>query len=58
MTEAVCNGGGGQSEGFWGCGKDERNGRQRYDNRWDIVLVLVTKIAYITCPPLLLPFAY
>ena len=56
--EAAGNGGGGQVEGFRGVGKGERNGRKRYDNRRDIVLVLVTKIfLYYLPPPLLLPLA-
>ena len=50
--------GGGKYGGFLGCGKGEINGRQWYDNQWDIVLFLVTKIAYITCSPFLLPLAW
>ena len=49
--EAVGNGGGVQVKGFRGVGKGERNGRKRYDNWRDIVLVLFTKMSYITCPP-------
>ena len=59
MTLAVVgNGGVGQVEGFWGSGKGERNERQRGDNKWYIVLVLVTKNAYITCPPFLIPLSW
>ena len=55
MVEAVGIDGGGRVEGIVGGGKGESNGRQRDDHRWDIVLVLVTKISYIACPPFLLP---
>ena len=41
MVEAVGIGGGGRVEGLGGGGKS--------------VLVLVTKIAYIACPPFLIP---
>ena len=53
--EAVRNSGGGRVEGFSGCGKGKRKWRQWYDNWWYIVLVIVTEIAYITCPHSLLP---
>ena len=57
--EAVGNGGGGRVEVFRGVGKGERNGRKRYDNWRDIVLVLVTKFfLYYLPPPLLLPLAW
>ena len=58
MMEAMGIGGGGQVEGLGGSGKSERNGRHRDDHWWDIVLVLVTKIAYIAFPPFLLPLAW
>ena len=50
LVEAVRIGGGGQGEGLRDGGKVERNRRQQDDHQWDIVLVLVTKIAYIACP--------
>ena len=49
--EAGGNYGGGKYGGFLGCGKGEINGRQWYDNQWDIVLVIFTKISFITWPP-------
>ena len=58
MVEALGIGGGGRVEGLGGGGKVERNGRQRDDHRCYIVLVLVTKIAYIARPPFLLPLAW
>ena len=53
MVEAVGIDGGGRVEGLVGGGKSERNGRHRDD----IVLVLVTKIACVACPPFVLPLA-
>ena len=53
--EVAGNGGGGRVEGFRGVGKGERNGRKRYNNWRDIVLVLFTKMSYITCPPFTSP---
>ena len=58
MMEPVEIGGGRLVERFRGGGKGERNGRQHDDHRLDIVLVFVTKISYIYCPPFLLPLAW
>ena len=55
-TVGIC--GGGRVVVIGGGGKGERNRRQQDDHRWDIVLVIVMKIAYITCPPLLSPLAW
>ena len=58
MVETVGISGSGGIEVLIGGGKCEINRRQRYDHPWVIVLVLVTKIAYIACAPLLLPLAW
>ena len=45
-------------EGIEGGEKCDKNERQWYDHRCDIVLVIVTKIAYIARTPFLLPLAW